>query len=230
MYAALQADCSNILSSIKYLTHDELVEILNNDEKIELLLNSCDQDNNYIKNLESEKDVFISSNKCQAESNLAREPELIEGREALEKVNRLGEEIAARIQQKHDEIKSKNGDMTLETALVLLQTGASELEGESDSIASKFLDNEMELEEFLEKFVSIRKQMHMRNVKADKLSKLIEGGNPYGSSNYSNVPPMNINRSYFPGMPNVPVPNNAVPYPMGPINMPLPGSNYFQGF
>lgn len=128
----------------------------------------------------------------------------------------------------------KNGDMSLETALALLRTAASEMEEESDSIAKKFMDEGGDLEDFLEQFLAKRKIMHLRLVKADKMSKIIQrGGDPFLSNmpNYTNPPPLSVNTSYFPGIPSS-MPPSTVPYPTGPLNMPMPppyaNMNYFQ--
>lgn len=130
--------------------------------------------------------------------------------------------------------------MSLETALALLQTAASEIEEESDNIAKKFLDNEVELEDFLDQFLVNRKLMHMRLVKAEKLSKILQRDPSMNNiPNYINAPPVNINTNYFPGVPGT-MPNSPpypigpapVPYPSGPIGMPMPpmppNMNYFQ--
>lgn len=127
--------------------------------------------------------------------------------------------------------------MSLETALALLQTAASEIEEESDTNAKKFLDREIELDDFLDQFLVKRELMHMRLVKAEKLSKILQRDPSLSNiPNYINAPPVNINTGYFPGVPNnlpssVPYPIGppAVPYPTGPLNMPMPpGMNYFQ--
>lgn len=127
--------------------------------------------------------------------------------------------------------------MSLETALALLQTAASEIEEESDTIAKKFLDNEVEIDDFLDDFLTKRKLMHMRLVKAEKLSKILQRDPSLNNiPNYINAPPVNINTNYFPGVPGN-MPNSApyppvprsVPYPMGPVGMPMPPAmNYFQ--
>lgn len=119
------------------------------------------------------------------------------------------------------------GDMSLETALALLQTAASESEEQSETIAKKFLDGEIELDEFLDQFLTIRRLMHLRLVKAEKLSKLITSDPTFNSvPNYVNAPPMSINSNYFPRIPAANA--NSVPYPTGPLNMPMPGQSYFQ--
>lgn len=122
----------------------------------------------------------------------------------------------------------KTGDMSLETALALLQTAASEMEEESETTAKKYLDNEMEIDEFLDQFLTKRKLMHLRLVKAEKLSKLLQRDPTLSNiPNYVNAPPVNINSSYFPGIPMGGGAN--VPYPTGPLNMPMPpGASYFQ--
>lgn len=134
-------------------------------------------------------------------------------------------------------VGEKGGDMSLETALALLQTAASEIEEESDNTAKKFLDREIELDDFLDQFLVKRELMHMRLVKAEKLSKILQRDPSLSNvPNYINSPPVSINSNYFPGVPSnvpssVPYPMGppAVPYPTGPLNMPMPpGMNYFQ--
>lgn len=127
--------------------------------------------------------------------------------------------------------------MSLETALALLQTAASEMEEESDSTAKKFLDNGVEIDDFIDEFLTKRKLMHMRLVKAEKLSKILQRDPSLSNiPNYINAPPVNINTNYFPGVPTN-VPNSVpypvgpptMPYPTGPLNMPMPPAmNYFQ--
>lgn len=118
--------------------------------------------------------------------------------------------------------------MSLETTLALLQTAASEMEEESDKIAQKFLDNEVELDEFLDQFLTKRKIMHLRLVKAEKMTKILSRDPGLSNiPNYVNAPPVNINSNYFPGI--NPNPPSSVPYPVGPMAMPMPGNmNYFQ--
>ncbi|XP_050302229.1 vacuolar protein sorting-associated protein 37B [Anthonomus grandis grandis] len=227
----LQADAKRGMEQLGSFSNEELDTILNNDEKIEEIISNIE--NSYLKEIEEEKDNIIAQNNSMAESNLSREPELVEGREKLnsqyEEITRLTKVV----DEKAAELRQKGGDMSIETALALLRTAASEMEEDSDNCAKKFLDGEAELESFLDEFQIKRKLMHMRLVKADKLSKILQRGDPsLGQSvpNYINAPPMALNRDYFPGVPVSP-PMGGVPYPVGPINMPLPGSaNYFQNF
>lgn len=108
------------------------------------------------------------------------------------------------------------------------------MEEESDNVAKGFLDNDKELDQFLDEFLNKRKLMHLRLVKAEKLSKILSQDPVYGG-NYVNAPPLSVNSNYFPTVPavnpvSVPYPVNpgqtSVPYPTGGFNMPMPG--YFQ--
>lgn len=116
--------------------------------------------------------------------------------------------------------------MSLETVLALLQTAASEMEEESEKLAKRFLDNELELEDFLDQFLAKRKTVHLRLVKAEKMTNLITR-DPMLGSNYINTPPMALNTTYFPGYPPNPM-SAAVPYPIGEFPMPMPRIPYYQ--
>ncbi|XP_063930188.1 vacuolar protein sorting-associated protein 37B [Zophobas morio] len=216
----LHADCKRAVHDLTNLSNDELDKIMNDDEQIENILAGLDQ--SYLKEIESKKEKLLSDNSTLAEDNLSREPELVEGREKLQQLSEEAEELSKKVEEKVKQLKGKTGDMSLETSLALLQTAASEMEEETDKLVKKFLDNEVELESFLEEFLSKRKIVHLRLIKAEKLSKILSRDPSLDT--YMNAPPVNINTNYFPG---VPAPQ-GVPYPIGPIGMPMPGMNYFQ--
>lgn len=47
---------------------------------------------------------LLESNKMLAESNLSREPELVEGREKIQQLSTEGEEITKVVEEKHKEL------------------------------------------------------------------------------------------------------------------------------
>uniref|UniRef100_A0A1Y1LPZ6 VPS37 C-terminal domain-containing protein n=1 Tax=Photinus pyralis TaxID=7054 RepID=A0A1Y1LPZ6_PHOPY len=224
--AVFQADSKRALGSLSNLTNDQLDEYINNEEKIESLLQGLNQ--SYLQEIEQEKETLLASNSSLSEFNLTREPALIEGRERVEKLSADGEEIYKTVEEKMNEIREKTGDMSLETALALLQTAASETEEESDKLTSQFLSNEIELDQFLEEFIEKRIVMHTRLIKAEKMAKILSSDPILNNvPSYVNAPPVNINSNYFPGINPNSAPN--VPYPIGGISMPMPGNiNYFQ--
>ena len=76
-------------------------------------------------------------------------------------------------------------------------------------VAEKFLGGDMEVDEFLEQFLTRRKLMHLRKVKVDKMREKV-----------IRTPSANSNPGYpisghFGGMP-------SVPYPTGLVSMPMP--------
>lgn len=79
-------------------------------------------------------------------------------------------------------------------------------------LASKFLDGSLDVEGFLEQFTSRRKQMHLRKVKADKMTEMVQkrtfaspAANRTATSNFYSPPPA------------------LAPYPMAPMPaMPMP--------
>lgn len=73
-----------------------------------------------------------------------------------------------------------------------------------------FLDNELVMDSFLEQFLSQRKTMHLRKIKAEKMSEIIKKSHDRNSSYISQ------NTGFFNG------PSAGVPYPMGPIGMSMP--------
>lgn len=73
-------------------------------------------------------------------------------------------------------------------------------------VAEKFLAGDIEVDEFLEQFLSRRKLMHLRKVKVDKIREIMRKSShssPYFTSNFPGIAP-------------------SIPYPTGPVSMPMP--------
>ncbi|XP_059619525.1 vacuolar protein sorting-associated protein 37B [Phlebotomus argentipes] len=194
---------SQVSQLLTYMSSDELKDLLNSDDKIEERVNDATQ------SLEKEKEEIMVENRIKAEENLAREPQLIELRGRVNDLSQEGKSLYETVEQKLGEIKSKSGSMSQDTALALLQTAAAESEEESESIVKQFMDNEINVDNFLESFQAARKIMHLRKLKADKMNELMRNSTTNSA-----------------GYPAYPVPG-SVPYPMGPMPMPMPGFRHF---
>lgn len=199
-----ELDTPAALGIIANLSNEALKELLNDDEKFEDVVKNVDQ----FKELESEKEMLMASNRSLAEDNLAKQPEIEEGKQVVRELSEKGSQLCSSVQEKLDEIKEKPGMMSVDTALEMLQTAASEIEEESEKVAEKFLAGDMEVDEFLEQFLSRRKTMHLRKVKVDKMRELIKSKDR-GISGYPAT-------SNFPGM------SPSLPYPAGIVSMPMP--------
>ncbi|XP_011304085.1 vacuolar protein sorting-associated protein 37B-like [Fopius arisanus] len=205
MYSQDQGlDILAALSMLNHLSNTDLGEILNDDGRFEEVVNDIKQ----FKELESEKEVLIAGNRSLAEVNLAKQPQLEENKKALHELSEKGCELCTSVQDKITELKEKSGALSVESALELLQAAAAEIEEESEKIAEKFLSGDTEVDEFLDQFLTRRKIMHLRKVKVDKMREVKR--KPKSST--GGYPAVNT----FPGM------APSVPYPTGPVGMPMP--------
>lgn len=201
-----EPDIPAALGLLTHLNNDELKELLNNDEKFEEIVKDIKQ----FKDLETEKEMLMASNRSLAEFNLSKQPELEETKHLLKELSEKGNELCTAVKAKLDSIREKSGELTADTALDLLQAAAAEIEEESETVAEKFLAGDIEVDEFLEQFLTRRKLMHLRKVKVDKMRELIR------KSRSSISGPGYPVTSNFPGI------APAIPYPTGPVSMPMP--------
>ncbi|KAG5323410.1 VP37B protein, partial [Pseudoatta argentina] len=207
MYKSNQEpDIPAALGLLSHLDNDELKELLNNDGKFEDIVKDIKQ----FKDLETEKEMLMASNRSLAEFNLSKQPELEEGKQVLKELSEQANQLCSSVRDKINEMRDKSGTMTVDTALDLLQAAAAEIEEESEGIAQKFLASDIEVDEFLDQFLSRRKLMHLRKVKVDKLREIIRKGHSNSTPGY---PPIASN---FPGL------APSIPYPTGPVAMPMP--------
>lgn len=113
--------------------------------------------------------------------------------------------------------------------MALLQTAASESETKSEEIVTKLQEREVPVDEFLEQFMTARKEMHLRKLKSEKMVELIRQQqanarngppvSPFGRP-VSGYPPTNI----YPPQPPI---GGGVPYPTGgSYGMPMPNQMF----
>ncbi|GLH01014.1 Uncharacterized protein GBIM_07254 [Gryllus bimaculatus] len=187
-----EPDYPAALGIISHLSSDELKDILNDETKFEELMKDIKQ----FKDLETEKEMIIASNRSLAEFNLAKEPQLQEGKQRLQDLSAKGEELCQSVESKIGELK-------------------------------KFLEGDLEIDGFLEQFSARRKLMHLRRVKADKMTELLaersRSPNVLSRSSTSSSQVLShFNSPSFYPLPPVAGSAGATPYPVGGINMPMP--------
>ncbi|CAG0888981.1 unnamed protein product [Darwinula stevensoni] len=207
------------LSFLEHLNTEELNQFYN-DSRIEDLVKDIPQ----VKNLESEKEVLMASNKSLAEFNLKHELPLGMARERLISKSEKAQELLSRVERKKVELESLSEGQSLDTIHALMQAAASEADGKSEDLVEKFLDGSMDVETFLEKYPEVRKMAHLRKVRADKMGELLaqqEGNRRYSSSLPGAFANMNVLSS---ASPPYPLPG-SVPYPLNPT-MPMPAMPY----
>ncbi|XP_050537234.1 vacuolar protein sorting-associated protein 37B [Daktulosphaira vitifoliae] len=210
---------NSVMGLMSHLTPSELREILNDEEKFEQYAKEIKTS----KDGDTEKEMLIASNRSLAEFNLTKEPELSDGKVKLRELYEEGEKLYNSVLEKVNILKGHKSSTNPETILALLQTAACETEEESDKMAEKFLSGDIELDGFLEDFVNQRKNMHLRKAKSDKMAELLRRRNSSYRSSIENVTNKIIGYPQ-PGYSQQPYfqPNNSVPYPSMPVNMPMP--------
>lgn len=120
----------NATSTLNYMSSSELQELFNDDEKLdekidetvrESFLCCCqfffltnDQFSKLqLKSLESEKDEIINENRRIAESNLEKEPKLIELRSTINELTTNGKELSEKVQSQLAELSESYEIMML---------------------------------------------------------------------------------------------------------------------
>jgi len=168
--ANAEPDFAMALSKIQHMSREELNDLLNDEAKLEDYVKSLDQ----IKNLYNEKEELMVANKSLAEYNLSQEPVLNAKRQQLTAKHHEAVQLVSAVKEIKSDLEEKSGKIQPDSLYYLLEVDASKAETESDDIANDYLEKKIDsTDEFLEKFVALRKIMYLRRVKLDKLKELI---------------------------------------------------------
>ncbi|XP_052866632.1 vacuolar protein sorting-associated protein 37B [Anopheles cruzii] len=217
---------NQVVQSLQTFSSNELRDLLGDDEKLDERVNEA------VKSLESSKELQLVENRRLAEENLRQEPRLIELRSRVQELSVEGRKLATSVNEKMNELKSKSGNTNPETMLALLQTAAAECEEESEVLEKQCLNNELAIDAFLDQFMAVRKLMHCRRAKADKMIELLRNQSNANRSTVSGATFVNQHGTPFPParqsggskfyLPPAPTTGSppAVPYPVGMPSMP----------
>jgi len=86
------------------------------------------------------------------------------------------------------------------------------------AIAEKFLEGDLDIDGFLEQFTASRKVMHLRRVKADKMTEILK------RQHNAAYPPQSYTHHIAPSYNPLPPVTGSVPYLVPGVHMPMPGS------
>ena len=164
--------------------------------------------------------MLIASNKSLAEYNLSKEPNYNKGRSLLSDIFKEVNELREKVEKKKEKLDENSRQTSMDITLALLQTASAEAEEESESIASMFLSQEMNLNDFLIQFVGKKKLYHLRRIKSEKLMEYLRTQSNSQSLDHSPMPP-------FSSPPLSNLPYNLPPYPILGSSMPNPESAKF---
>lgn len=168
-------DCMNLL---QHIDKGELRELLGNEAQI----NDIISDSNEVKKIAVHRDTLMASNRSLAEHNLLQQPVLERKKQVLVEAHKNKAAIQEEFQENRQKLEALSSQYSPETTLALLQTSTAQAEEEAEETADKFMDGEMNVEEFIQTFQSQKTVHHLRRIKSEKLNELLRSRS---SSQYS---------------------------------------------
>ncbi|GFU18034.1 vacuolar protein sorting-associated protein 37B, partial [Nephila pilipes] len=159
-----------------------------------------------VHDIEAEREMLFASNKSISEYNLSKQPILEECRGQLEETREIALQLKNNLLEKKRKIESCQQNTSKETVLALLQAATSEKEEEAEVSVNGFLEGEISVDDFLLKYLEVRKMAHLRRAKAEKMANLLQ-------ENGSNIPIPPARSQKLRKPPPPPTTSTATPYP-----------------
>lgn len=147
----------------------ELNDLLENESQ----LNELIADNEEVKRIQVQRETLMASNRSLAEYNLSQQPILEAKKNALFEAHRNKAVIQEMYEEYRKKLDALSSQYSPDTTLALLQTSAAQAEEEAEKIADKFLDGEINVEDFIQSFQSQKTIHSLRKIKSEKLTELL---------------------------------------------------------
>lgn len=164
---------SEAVALLQHLDRDELRALLENENKLDELV----QDLMQVKNIQQDREMMLASNKSLAEYNLEIRPRFEELKQTIAKNYAEISQLKTKLAEDIGNLDVILNNQSLETILALIQADAATTEEESEKLADDFLDKKSETEQFLEEYIPKRTEAHLKRVKTEKMSDLIQNRN-----------------------------------------------------
>ncbi|XP_060077269.1 vacuolar protein sorting-associated protein 37C-like [Ylistrum balloti] len=211
----LKCDEAAAVAILQHLNKEELMNLLDNDDKLQDIISDLPQ----VKNIQTEREMLMAQNKSVAEYNISVMPKLETQKRKLATNYEDANSLKTALAMDKSKLDVLRREQSLDTVCVLLQTAAAKTEEEAEEISDQFFDRKMDVETFLEQYLSKRTLSHLQQVKSQKLTELIR-------SQSTQAPESNQQTNYnwgsgprggnYPTPPPVAQPSAALPYPSGP--------------
>lgn len=211
----LKSDEAAAIAILQHLNKEELQNLLESDDKLQDLISDLPQ----VKSIQTEREMLMAQNKSVAEYNISLMPRLESNKTKLatdyEEANRLKTALA----MDKSKLDVLRGEQSLDTVSVLLQTAAAKTEEEAEEISDQFFDKNLDVETFLEQYLSKRTLSHLQLVKSQKLTELMRtqpSQTPHSTQPSSYNWGSGSHGTNYPTPPPVAQPAGGLPYPSGP--------------
>lgn len=163
-----------IMSLLQHVDKGELKDLLENEEQLNVIIS----DNDEVQKIAGYRDMLMASNKSLAEHNLSQKPKLERNKQLLIDAHQNKALIQAEFEKNRTKLEAFSTQYSPDTTLALLQTSAAQAEEEAEKTADKFLDGEMNVEDFIQTFQSQKTLHHLRRIKTEKLTELLRSRRP----------------------------------------------------
>merc|ERR1712192_245001 len=126
-----------------------------------------------LQHMDSEQLKDILNNEDKFDEFIGELPQM----KALQEEYRTAQQLGEEVRELKAALDTKQGNVSPDTLLALLEAANQEVEEESEQMTDRFLSGGENLDEFLENYHEKRKIAHLRRVKVDKLKELVRGRN-----------------------------------------------------
>ncbi|NXD88377.1 VP37C protein, partial [Halcyon senegalensis] len=202
------------MDTLRNRTVEELQELQDDAEEIERLALESPK----VQELQLEREMALASNRSLAEQNLKFQAPLEMGRADLCNKYEELQKLAQRCKEQKAKLEKFTAALHPQSLLELLQVESQKIEEESEKMAEKFLEGEVPLETFLERFSVVRKLSHLRRVRVEKLQEILR------KSEAPREPLGDPQQPPAPAVAGPPDPPKPQPFPSGAPSFPLPYS------
>lgn len=163
-----------IKSLLQHVDKGELKDLLENEEQLNVIIS----DNDEVQKIAGYRDMLMASNRSLAEHNLSQKPKLERNKQLLIDAHQNKALIQAEFEKNRTKLEEFSTQYSPDTTLALLQTSTAQAEEEAEKTADKFLDGEMNVEDFIQTFQSQKTLHHLRRIKTEKLTELLRSRRP----------------------------------------------------
>lgn len=166
---AVEQALSSLKTVLNMAETSRLRELCESDTQQSALLTDVDQ----LKAIGEEKNLLEIQIKSLAEYNVTRKEPFRQAQHSLAAQFKAYADKLQQFEKNKLSLQSSRPSSTPESALNILKVAMSKSEEESDALADRLLENDIDIESFVKQFIELRTLYHQRRVNVEKMSELI---------------------------------------------------------
>ncbi|KAL7062555.1 hypothetical protein AAHC03_01505 [Spirometra sp. Aus1] len=151
------------------LSKSELETLLDNDAQIKKMA----KESPMVEDLERKRKSLLKSNNQKASDNLSLEPELTKMKTDLIEAHKGFAEQLESYKRYKGKLDKLNSAYSANAMLELMQAANAEEDEKAEALQSRFLRKEINIDEFIDQMLPMRRLFNTRRVKIDKLTEIL---------------------------------------------------------